>query len=166
MCGHADMEPTCGNLACRAWEAWAVGVETGRLVDVSALAQTVGFVVPVALSQRLWQDLPEEPGETGAWDGPGFLEALLTQAFHILQLSQCPCHQFSFRMPRPGSLPNFLSVFLTSQVDPVPKPIAFFLKGEEPWITMPGAECSRCAYSENVYHDATWPLKGAIGLPY
>ena len=160
MCGPINFEPYCGNLDCQAWDAWAVGVETGQLVDVSATAQTIGFVVPVALSQLLWNDLQEEPSATG------FLEALLARAFQTLQLSLTPSHQFSFRMPRPGNPTHFLSVFLTSHVGPDPNPLAFFRKGEEPWVAMPDSACSRCFYPEEVYHDAMWPLKGAIGQPY
>lgn len=152
MCGPTHLEPCCGkpeNL-CPAWKSWTIAVQDGRLVDVTATAKPLGFVEPVALSARLWDEL--HPGAPPQPPGGETLTALLTQAFQIIHLCHTTDSCFSFRLARPGPDSGFLSVFLTSQAEHEQHPLVFFCRGEVPWLPPPPCpERPRCGYVEEVY---------------
>lgn len=167
MCEGSSIDPLCEKQShqCPALHAWSLAVPAGCWIDVSPTARSVGFIVPVALSARLWAKLQKIPPGAAWRPFEKSLEALLTQAYQIIYHSQCPRPWFSFRMPWPGPQPRFLSMFITSQVEWYRNnPLALFCQGEPPWLSLPGPTCSQCRFPREAFQYHAQPLKEAIVL--
>ena len=158
------LDPHCGNAACPVGDAWSLAVQDGRLVDVSASAQTVGFIVPVALSAPLWADLKTVPRGTEGVGFPYSLETLLSQAFQIIQFTQTAAATFSFRLPHPHHPPDDLAVLITTGVKKKghPGPVSLFRCGEPPWFIPAEDACSSCAEPETAQGFRPTPLRHTI----
>ena len=158
------LDPYCGDPACPVWDAWSLAVQDGRLVDVSIHAQTVGFIVPAALSAPLWADLKTEPGRKKGMDFPRSLETLLNRAFQIIQFTQTAAATFSFRLPHPHHPQDDLAVLITTGVKKKghPAPVSLFRCGEPPWFIPAKDACSSCAYPETVQGVRPTPLRHTI----
>ena len=164
MCDRLDLDPYCGKSACPAWNAWSIAVQESRLIDVSATARPLGFLEPVALSAPLWGDLQEAPRGTEGLAFPRSLEALLSRAFQILQLSQTPTSTFSFRLPFPARPQDDLAVMVTNGVKKEGQeiPLSLFRRGEPLWFTPEEDACAPCDYPMEVSRCYGGPLRTAI----